>query len=211
MGAKLVQPALKLVVRRVVVISSICWLPLLLLAGIDGHLTGGVPVPFLRDPEVHVRFLLSLPLMIASELYVHDRMRTMVPQFISRGIIAPEDQPRFEKIVTSNMRLRNSVLAEVILLMLVVTLGHWFWRHNLALNVSTWYGGGAHLTRAGWYYAFISLNIFRFILYRWYFRIFIWYRFLWKVKAIPLHLNLYHPDRAGGLGFLSGSALARHL
>jgi hypothetical protein len=49
------------------------------------------------------------------------------------------------------------------------------------------------------------LSIFRFILFRWYFRVLIWYRFMWQVRALPLHLNLYHPDRAGGLGFLSGS------
>jgi hypothetical protein len=64
------------------------------------------------------------------------------------------------------------------------------------------------LTGAGWWYAFVSLSIFRFILIRWYFRLFIWYRFLWQVRAMPLHFNLYHPDRVGGLGFLSGSTLA---
>lgn len=77
------------------------------------------------------------------------------------------------------------------------------------VGVSSWYAvptaTGLHLTWAGRYYAFVSLAIFRFILYRWYFRLFLWYRFLWQVRALPLHLNLYHPDRAGGLGFLSGS------
>jgi hypothetical protein len=52
------------------------------------------------------------------------------------------------------------------------------------------------------------LPILRFILLRWYFRLFVWYRFLWHVRSLPLHLNLFHPDRAGGLGFLSGSVLA---
>jgi hypothetical protein len=31
---------------------------------------------------------------------------------------------------------------------------------------------------------------------------------LWQVRALPLHLNLYHPDRAAGLGFLSDSVSA---
>jgi hypothetical protein len=43
---------------------------------------------------------------------------------------------------------------------------------------------------------------------RWYFRLFVWYRFLWQVKGLPLKLNLYHPDRAGGLSFLSASLIA---
>jgi len=212
LGTRLARHPLQLVVRRVLTLSLISWLPLLLLSAVAGHLTGGVVVPFLRDPEVHIRFLLALPLLIVSEVYVHERMQTIVPQFLSHGIIDPQDEPRFEKIVASVIRLRNSVVVELILMVLVLTLGYWFWRHNLTLTVSSWYavnqGPGLRLTGAGWYYAFVSLSIFRFILYRWYFRLFIWYRFLWQVKALPLHLNLYHPDRACGLGFLSASVPA---
>jgi len=136
----------------------------------------------------------------------------MAPQFLARGIIAPANRDRFEKIVASAMRLRNSALVEGTLLVLVLTLGYWIWRQNFTLTLSTWYrvhdSVGLHLTRAGWFYAVVSLSIFRFIVIRWYFRLFIWYRFLWQVKALPLHFNLYHPDRAGGLGFLSGSTEA---
>jgi hypothetical protein len=43
---------------------------------------------------------------------------------------------------------------------------------------------------------------------RWYFRIFIWMRFLWQVSRIPLSLIPTHPDRVGGLGFLSNTVFA---
>ena len=209
---RLARPPLDLLSRRVVSLSLICWLPLLVLAAVGGHLTRGVTVPFLRDPEVHIRFLLALPLLIASEVYVHQRMRAIAPQFLARGIVAPQDQGRFEKIVASAMRLSNSVIAEVILIVLVFSLGYWVWRQSFTLEVPTWYqvqdSAGLHLNTAGRWYAFVSLSIFRFILIRWYYRLFIWYRFLWQVRALPLHFNLYHPDRSGGLGFLSGSILA---
>jgi hypothetical protein len=110
------------------------------------------------------------------------------------------------------MRLRNSVLFEAVLLVLCFTLGQWIWKGQIALKISTWYemnsGGGSHLTAAGYWYEFLSLPIFRFILFRWYFRLFLWYQFLWRVRGLPLHLNLYHPDRAAGLGFLSASVFA---
>jgi hypothetical protein len=209
---RLARPPLELLIRRVLAVSGICWLPLLVLAAVEGHLTGGVAVPFLRDPEVHIRFLIALPLLIASEVYAHQRMRAIIRQFLDRGIIASQDQARFEKIVASELRLRNSVMVEPILVVLVFTLGYEIWRQSLTLDVPTWYqvnqGAGLRLTAAGWFYAFISLAIFRFILLRWYFRLFVWYRFLWQVKALPLHFNLFHPDRAGGLGFLSESTLA---
>src|SRR5262249_12684652 len=51
---RLARPPLQLLVRRIVDIPLICWLPLLLLAAIEGHLVGGVSVPFLRDVEAQV-------------------------------------------------------------------------------------------------------------------------------------------------------------
>jgi len=79
------------------------------------------------------------------------------------------------------------------------------------IGPSSWYAANTHpwhLTAAGIWYAFLSLPVLRFILLRWYFRLFVWYRFLWQVRSLPLQLNLFHPDRAGGLGFLSCSVLA---
>ena len=54
----------------------------------------------------------------------------------------------------------------------------------------------------------MSLPLFQFLLLRWYFRIFIWTRFLWQVSRIDLSLVPTHPDRVGGLGFLSNTAYA---
>jgi len=45
-------------------------------------------------------------------------------------------------------------------------------------------------------------------LVRWYFRVIIWARFLWKVSRIDLQLIPTHPDRVGGLGFLSNIVYA---
>ena len=54
----------------------------------------------------------------------------------------------------------------------------------------------------------MSLPLFQFLLLRWYFRLFIWARFLWQVSRIELNLMPLHPDRCGGLGFLSGVSYA---
>jgi hypothetical protein len=48
----------------------------------------------------------------------------------------------------------------------------------------------------------------QFLLVRWYFRLFIWSRFLWRVSRIELSLVPTHPDRLGGLGFLSNTVYA---
>src|SRR5689334_14695966 len=122
---RLARPTLDLVVRRVVVLSLVCWLPLLLFSAVAGHLLGGVTVPFLRDPEVHIRFLAALPLLIGSEVLVHRRMRMILGQFLDRGIIANEDRARFDGLIASALRLRNSVTIEIVLLVFALTVGHW--------------------------------------------------------------------------------------
>jgi hypothetical protein len=69
-------------------------------------------------------------------------------------------------------------------------------------------GGRWQLTPAGFWYVLVSIPILRFILLRWYMRLFIWFRFLWHVSRINLKLIPTHPDRAAGLAFLGRSAYA---
>ena len=99
------------------------------------------------------------------------------------------------------------------LLILIYTLGHWIWTQFVALHVATWYAtptsnNQVSFTLAGFWYAFVSVPIYQFILLRWYFRLFVWYRFLWQVSRLPLNLNALHPDHSAGLGFLSQSVYA---
>jgi hypothetical protein len=209
---KLMTSPLGFLFRRVVVVSLICWGPLLILSALAGQAIGGVTVPFLLDVEVHVRLLAAIPLLIIAELIVHQRIVVVVRQFIERDIIAPEHRVRFEQIIASTMHLRNSIAIEVALLLFCFGVGHWVWRGHVALSVPTSYSvrsdGEICLSKAGYWYAFVSLPIFRFLLFRWYFRIFLWYQFLWRVRGLPLQLNLYHPDHAAGLGFLAASVSA---
>jgi hypothetical protein len=120
---------------------------------------------------------------------------------------------RFDAAVASAFRLRNSLLAEVLLIAFVYAVGILIvWRQYIALDAATWYAtpsvGGSKLSLAGMWYGYVSLPIFQFLLLRWYFRSFVWTRFLWQVSRISLSLVPTHPDRAGGLGFLSGTAYA---
>jgi hypothetical protein len=58
------------------------------------------------------------------------------------------------------------------------------------------------------WYGYVSQPLFQFMVMRWYFRIFIWTRLLWQVSRIDLSLVPTHPDRVGGLGFLSNTVFA---
>ena len=209
--ARLVSPPLDLVRRRILSISLICWFPLLLLSIATHNAIRGARVPFLLDAAVHIRFLVVIPLLLWAERFVHQRLRQIPRQFLARGIISSTDRGRFVEIVSCAMRLRNSMLIEILLLVFAFTVP-WIWTGNLVMGISTWYGSKVdehlYLTSAGYWYALASLPIFRFILVRWYFRLFVWCWFLWRVRSFPLNFNLFHPDRAGGIGFLAGSVSA---
>lgn len=203
--ARLEGGHLELLYRRLAFFVGITWLPLFLLATVAPFAGTAGRLAFLRDIEVHARFLVALPAFIVAELIVHSRMLPVARRFVERRIISVEDLPRFYRAVESAFNLRNSIPLELGLFAVVYTVGLWIWHSRFGIQEATWYampGGRWHLTPAGFWYVFVSIPILQFILLRWYVRLFIWYRFLWQVSRIPLNLIPTHPDRAGGLGFL---------
>ena len=173
--AHLTGDALELLRRRIIALALVAWLPLLVLTIVEGHAWGSaVAMPFLKDLDAHVRFLLALPLLVVAELVVHQRMRPMIGQFVRRGLIPDAALPQFEAALDSARRLRNSVLAEVALIVLVYAVGvPVVWRLR-AVEVASWYGGTAdgvwRPSLAGWWFVCVSLPLFQFIFVRWVFR-----------------------------------------
>ena len=208
----LTGPVLELLRRRIVFFCLLCWVPLAVLSAVEGHLLSGAKFSFFHDIETHVRFLISMPVLLLAEIIVHRRLRSTVKHFIDRHIVSPEELPKFRAAIDSAIRMRNSVIAEVVLLVIVFTAGIWIWRKEVALGVASWYaspgGGQMHLTWAGSWFAFVSVPIFQFILLRWYMRMLIWFLFLLRVSHLRLQLLPANPDRAGGIGFLGRSTIA---
>lgn len=211
--ARLTDDALALIHKRIVVLSLLCWLPLLALCAIEGRLLAGTgAVAFVRDVEVHARFLVALPLLIGAELIVHQRMLPLTRQFRERGLLAPEDLAQFDVAVASALRLRNSVSGELILALLVLVVGGLVFREYVVLDAATWYAtptaNGSQFSLAGMWYGHVSLPIFQFIALRWYFRVLIWWRLLLQVSRLPLQLLATHPDGVAGLSFMSAVVAA---
>jgi hypothetical protein len=193
----------------IIVIPLLAWLPLLLLSAAGGKLfSGSVAVPFQTDFEVHTRFLLALPLLLLAEFVVERRIRHLPQEFLERNLVPENAMAQFDAAIKSTSRWCTSTLAEVLLIALVYGVGVLLiWRQYVALDIAAWYvtpsARGSKLTLAGIWYGYVSLPIFQFLLCRWYYRLFIWARFLWQVSRIKLKFVPTHPDRVGGLSFLS--------
>jgi hypothetical protein len=209
--AHLEGDALELLHRRVIASVALTWFPLLVLSTLSRVVGGVGRVSFFHDIEVHARFLVALPILIAAELLVNSRIRPAVRRFIEWRIVLPEQRPVFRKAIDSALKIRNSVLVELALIAVVYMVGLLVWNSRTELGLVTWYalpGSRWNLTLAGYWYVFVSLPLFQFILLRWYMRLLIWFRFLWQVNQIELNLIPTHPDRCGGLSFLGKSSYA---
>jgi hypothetical protein len=200
--------------RAIVAAVLLTWMPLLILSIIEGHAWGSaITVPFLQDIGVQARLLLSLPLLIAAELYVHHEMRRVTDQLVTGGLVPSSSGARFDAAVASALRWRNSISAELILIVLAYVVGVGVvWPNSIALDATSWYreAGDRSLrtTLAGWWMSGVSLPLFQFLLLRWYYRLLIWARFLWQLSRMELSYMPLHPDRCGGAEFLSRVARA---
>src|SRR5258705_2913576 len=104
--AHLTGPALELVRLRVVMSVVLCWVPLAVLSLTQAHFLGGPKLSFFSDIETHVRFLVSLPVLILAEIIVHQRMRPVLTSFIERRVGNAEAIRKFYAAITSAVRMR---------------------------------------------------------------------------------------------------------
>ncbi|HEY7037439.1 MAG TPA: hypothetical protein VID28_01240 [Methylomirabilota bacterium] len=186
------------------ILAAVTWLPLLFLNLLRAAGAAADPaVSFTWSLGTHTRLLAAIPLFFAAEATFDTQTRAALAHLLDAQVIIPEERPRFDRILRDTMRLRDSVLVEVALIVVTVGLMLGGVRTDLPVNLSNWRttdAGG--FTPAGWWYATVSLPIFAFLLWRWCWRLLVWGILLWRLARLHLDLVPTHPDLAGGLGGL---------
>jgi hypothetical protein len=164
-----------------------------------------VEITFLKDFATHARFLVIIPLLIFAEGSVDFRLKELTSQFFHAGILNETDIPRYDIIKAKIKRLSESLLADIVILLIVASniltrfvqteasISHWGFLPEQKGNTISW---------AGIWVLSFSLTIFQYLIFRWIWRWVIWVIYFKKIAAMPLKLNAAHPDLAGGLGFL---------
>jgi hypothetical protein len=201
-------------VVRALVAALLTWLPLLLLSAAQGLAYGKrLQVPFVQDFAVNARFLIALPLLILSEAWTDRRLRTTVKHFLKSGLVKEAELPSFEAVIEKITELRDRVFPEVV--MLIAAYLPSLSVHNpeiLMRTVLSWHlarpPAGETLSYAGWWFGLVSAPVFRVLLLRWLWRMYLWASFLWRVSKLNLFLIPTHPDLAAGMGFLSNAQLS---
>lgn len=191
---------------RIIGFLAITWLPLVALALLEGRaLVASPQESLLLDFGTYARFFLGVPLLIVAELVVGPRLRGAGLQFVNGGFVRPEDYPAFNRAIERVVKLRESVIAEVMLLVVSWT-GAWFLTPETLTGdvVATWRSpnvvNGISLT--AFWYRLVAVPILQFFWYRWLWRLLVWAIFLIDVSRLNLKLVGTHADQAAGLGFL---------
>jgi hypothetical protein len=195
--------------RSAAILMALTWVPLFVLCMFEGLCFGGVKIPFFYDIAAHTRFLVAVPVLILADIPVGVRLREVMGHFVTAHLVPDNQLGRFEEILLSDLRFRDSRVGEIIVVVIAYLAAY-----NSASGASfqsggTWFrpdaGGG--LTLAGDWYALVALPIFQFLIFRWIYRMAVWSRFLWKVSRLDLLLTPPHPDGAGGLAFIGKSLI----
>jgi hypothetical protein len=121
--------------------------------------------------------------------------------------VIPEERSRFLTALQLADRRSSSARAEAIILGLAYAAS----ANGVFLFISqipdSWLAssieGNFRLSPAGWWALLVSYPLFWFLLLRWLWRFVVWTRLLMDLAKLKLRLVATHPDRSGGIGFLS--------
>jgi hypothetical protein len=198
----LIRANATLVLQRAILSILLTWFVLLVLSIIDHRAIGHtVAVPFLRDFGAYTRFLISVPLLIIAENILGPRFAQAASYFVNSGLVTPKDYDAFDEAVEDGLHWRDSVLAEIIIAVLAYSLT--FTGRQYAVHSSTWTHSESGVpTLAGWWFFVFCGPLLNFLMLRWFWRLFLWGRFLRHMSKLDLQLFPPHPDEAGGLGFV---------
>jgi hypothetical protein len=193
------------VVRRALVFCLIAWLPLVVWAMVTGRAFDSVTgEPLLRHYSVHTRFLLALPALILGERLARSTLKRVLPRFVQMGLVSDERIPAFRQVIDGVIRLRNSTLPWVAIVGVIAAAAMVpdTGRHLEELN---WAQDGGGLGFGAWWFLLVSRPIYQLFLFGWLWRVVLMFILFRRIVKLGLNLLPAHPDKLGGLGFISAT------
>ncbi len=195
---------------RAAIVTAIAWVPLAILTMFQG-----MPafLSFLTDYASLSRFLIVIPVLILGDRPLQARY-SLVAHHFELSVVSEAARPRFQAYWSSYERVRDSVAARWILLMVTYALAVWlsdYLSPQGAEFIAWWRGdhGFRFFSLAGTWALFVSYPILVYLTLLWMWRQLIWAGFLRSTTLLDLRLIAAHPDHLGGLGFLEASLLAQ--
>ena len=153
---------------------------------------------------VHVRLLVAIPLFFLCESLLDSRLGVFVSFLVRSGVVPKNALPALEFEIACTDRWRDFRFPETMCLLATVLLSLFAAQLHLSGKTAAYDASRAitEVPLAGLWYWIVCLPLFRFLMFRWLWRIGLWWNFLWRVAKLELHLVPTHPDGVAGLGYL---------
>lgn len=183
--------------------SAALWFVFLLCALVDRAFTGKTP-PLFEDLSAHVRVLVSIPSLLLSESIHHERAAYALDRLSDGKIVQQSHQKDVARILATADRLRHSRTIEYALWALgfsfglLALKGRFGTAESLRGVKTAAFPGVAYV-----WYVLLVVPVYAFLFARAIWRWLLWSTLLFQLSRIELRFAPTHPDRAGGLGFLS--------
>ncbi|HEY7029222.1 MAG TPA: hypothetical protein VH438_16525 [Gemmatimonadales bacterium] len=199
------------ILRPAVFAALLGWVPLVVLAWRKGMLYG-VPGSLLGDFALTARSLIAVPIFLLAETVVLRRLSGIGAHFRESGLVDDDSAEGFAQAVASTRRLRDSVFAEVLVIVVGYMIIYGLARSFPTRETQAWQRsdimGLPGYSPAGLWHMVVSLPLLLILFLGWIWRLFLWARFLRLVSRLHLNLIAAHPDHAAGLKFVGHSVRA---
>ena len=95
--------------RKILVAVLASWVPLVVLAALQGHAIGPTwRESMLLDAALYARFLVALPLLILATPGFRRRFQTVVRHFLNAELVKEPEQGSFFATLSATLRWRDS-------------------------------------------------------------------------------------------------------
>jgi hypothetical protein len=195
--------------KRSLFLISITWVPLAILAiASEVHWIQPPGQNFFVDFAAYGQLLLGLPMFLVAERLIDAHTARAARYFVSTGVIGAGNAPRLQRLNGYVIRLRTSWWPEIICITLGYALTSAWMIPELHNDRETWHalgpvGDWQSLTAPGWFLFLFVGPLTTYWWLRWSWKIGIWSWYLYHLSRFRLQLVASHPDRTGGIGFLS--------
>ncbi|OHB56548.1 MAG: hypothetical protein A2Y07_09525 [Planctomycetes bacterium GWF2_50_10] len=204
----LTRPGKIIILLRILLAWSLAWIPLLVLSIMQGQAYDkNLKIPFLYDFAAHVRFFFAVPIFILSDFFLAPRVKDTILGFLNAGLIKDGQRQIYFSGIKKMQRLNSSIISDIAILFIVISATLLGLQTGISLEAQSWQktisDDTVRISAAGWWLVHVSIPVWQFFLLRWLWHVYIYSTFLFNVAKLDLALIPTHPDRVGGLHFLS--------
>jgi hypothetical protein len=152
----------------------------------------------------HVRLLAVIPLLFLCETTFDRQARAFLTTLMRSGVASSAALPALRAEIRNVARWTNSWIPDAAALAATALMSLFAAQLHLSGKTASFESSRtlALMPLVGLWYWLVCLPLFRFLAFRWAWRLLLWWRFLWRLSRMELSLTPTHPDGVGGLGYL---------